>query len=161
MTLLWLGSTRWSPSPTRSFSQKYTRPTGFNTSRYILHIVSAWIFPVLRLQIRNPRSSHFFKSGIQDKKIRIRDHIFESLWLFRLKIHKLFVNLMLWIRIRDPVPFSPLDPGWKIRIWDKHPGSATLIFSFKNLCEMLQYRVCLVSYYKFVLYSTLRKNGNS
>jgi hypothetical protein len=30
------------------------------------------------------------------------------------------------IRIRDPVSFIPLDPGWvklKIRIGDEHPGS--------------------------------------
>jgi hypothetical protein len=41
-----------------------------------------------------------------------------------------------WIRIRDPVPFYPLDPRWvksKNRIWDEHPRSDGLetIFWFK------------------------------
>jgi hypothetical protein len=34
-----------------------------------------------------------------------------------------------WIRIRDPVPFCPLDPGWvksKNRIRDEHPRSESL-----------------------------------
>ncbi len=29
---------------------------------------------------------------------------------------------VLWIRIRDPVPFWPLDPGW-VKIQDPNPGS--------------------------------------
>ncbi len=70
--------------------------------------------------------------GIRDRKnpdpwseIRIPDHIFESLE----KKLEFFVNPVL--RIRDPgySVFWPLYPGWKrrIRVQDKHPGSATLL----------------------------------
>jgi hypothetical protein len=40
------------------------------------------------------------------------------------------------MRIRDPVPFQPLDPGsgWaKIRIWDEQPGSYHPDFWVKKL----------------------------
>jgi hypothetical protein len=51
------------------------------------------------------------------------DHISESLeTIFGLK----YLNSLMRIRIRDPGIFLTLDPG-KIRIWDKHFGSATLL----------------------------------
>jgi hypothetical protein len=56
------------------------------------------------------------------EKIRIRDpglNIPESIVTsFGLKILKFLINSVLWIRIRDPVPFLTFgsetwDPGWK------------------------------------------------
>ncbi len=51
----------------------------------------------------------------------IPDHISESLeTIFRVKILELFDA--------DPGIFLTLDPEWEIRIRDKHPGFATLVY---------------------------------
>jgi hypothetical protein len=39
------------------------------------------------------------------------------------------IKVISWIRIRDQVPFYPLDPGWvksKNRVRDEHPRSESL-----------------------------------
>jgi hypothetical protein len=60
--------------------------------------------------------------------MNILDHIYESLeTIFWVKI----LNSFMRMQIRDPGIFLTLDPGAgmeKIRIRDKHPGFATLLF---------------------------------
>ncbi len=78
---------------------------------------------VLRIRIRNPESSAFLTPGsgmeyntdpgseIQDKHLGSYFREPNSFFKFWLKIHKIFVNSVLWIRIRDG----------KIQIRDKNP----------------------------------------
>jgi hypothetical protein len=99
----------------------------------------------------DPESGAFLThaSGIRDPewvkktKIRIRDnipvHIAESLEkLFGLKILTFFY---LYTDPRYGI-FLNLDPGEKIRIQDKHPGSATLVNSRIYKCLRQEYLSC-------------------
>ena len=45
----------------------------------------------------------------------------------------------MWIRIRDPEPFSPWIRDGKIRIRDKHPGSATLLIAHQKVVRLMDY----------------------
>ncbi len=130
-------------------------------------------FPLLRFQIRNPRYIYFFTPGSRMGKnpipasgINNPDHISECLvTIFGLKILKFFVNLVLRIRIRDPVSFSPLAPGWN----NPYPGWTSRIrntdifikkFMRNDIVTVQSLFSKLLQIYT-VRYSTLRKTGTS
>jgi hypothetical protein len=97
--------------------------------------------------------------------INIPDHIFRELMtnFFGLKIGAHWGRLHYLLRIRDPVPFLPWIRDGKIRIQDKHPGSATLILIYilvgNVTLKTLRFLACTVPVFfifYFILFSAVR-----
>jgi hypothetical protein len=82
-----------------------------------------------------------------------------NLWLHKKVWQLIFFHLSLLLLFLDP-GFEIRDPGWvKIRIRDKHPGSATLCsMIWKYLCY---WRLLLFSQEVFVLVPTVGVSSDS
>ncbi len=64
------------------------------------------------------------------------------------------------IRIRDPESFWPWIPDGKIRIRDKHPGSATLLPRFRNVISLKKIQAYLSSMHLYLKQSSLPTFSN-
>jgi hypothetical protein len=60
----------------------------------------------------------------------------------------------MWLRIRDPESFGPWIRDGKIRIRDKHPGSATLLRSLAAALSS-QFRSFLTWFYFRIAYEAV------